>query len=74
VLFMAGGASLPEGLLMSAITAALSCGVLLMQGLACSLAARTMAGALVMTFILPIVVNLGLVLFAEVFEHSYGPA
>ncbi|MCI0685517.1 MAG: ABC transporter permease [Gemmataceae bacterium] len=47
------GASSPAGLLLSLITATLFGAVLAWQGLACSLAARTTAGAVVSSFVLP---------------------
>jgi ABC-type transport system involved in multi-copper enzyme maturation permease subunit len=62
------------GLLYSLITATLFCTLLLVHGIACSLTARTVAGALVAAFLFPLLVNLGIVFLMPLFEQWSGPA
>ncbi|MCI0680806.1 MAG: ABC transporter permease [Gemmataceae bacterium] len=67
------GASLPWGAAASCITATLFCWLLVWHGIACSAAARTIPAALIATFLFPLIVLVGPVLFAGIFEDRHGP-
>jgi ABC-type transport system involved in multi-copper enzyme maturation permease subunit len=53
---------------------AVFCAVLVLFGVICSLTAKTMPGALLPTFIFPLVVNLGTVFLIGPFRQGTGPA
>jgi ABC-type transport system involved in multi-copper enzyme maturation permease subunit len=66
------GGSWPPGMLCSLITAALFCTLIALHGVLCSLTARTLPGALVPTFVFPLLVTLGNVLVLLVFEKVHA--
>jgi ABC-type transport system involved in multi-copper enzyme maturation permease subunit len=61
------------GLLCSIITATLFCILLTVHGTACSLTAKTLPGALVLTFVFPLLLNLGMPCLIAIFRHGSGP-
>jgi ABC-type transport system involved in multi-copper enzyme maturation permease subunit len=63
-----------EGNLLSFITASLFCALLIWQGIACSLAARTTPGAVVSTFVLPLVVIFVMPMTTLSFREDHAPA
>ena len=67
------GASPWAGLFCSLITATLFCALVALYGTVFSLAARTIPGALVPTFIFPVLMNFGVVFLMSVFEGGAGP-
>jgi ABC-type transport system involved in multi-copper enzyme maturation permease subunit len=71
--FCLTGASLPWGAAASCITATLFCGLIVWHGIACSVAARTIPGALMGTFLFPLIVLAGTGLLVGIFEHRHGP-
>jgi hypothetical protein len=71
-LFWLAGASTSYGLLFSLISATLYGAFLVLAGVAASLAARTVAGALVCTFILPLITIVGIV-FPAIEFRGHGP-
>lgn len=72
--FSLTGASLPWGAAASCITATLFCWLLVWHGIACSAAARTIPGALMGTFLFPLIVLAGTGLLVAIFEQRHGPA
>jgi ABC-type transport system involved in multi-copper enzyme maturation permease subunit len=62
------------GNLLSFITASLFWALLIWQGIACSLAARTTPGAVVSAFVLPLVVIFVMPMTAMSFREDHGPA
>jgi ABC-type transport system involved in multi-copper enzyme maturation permease subunit len=70
--FALTGGSWAPGMLCSLITAALFCTLIALHGVLCSLTARTLPGALVPTFVFPLVVTLGNVLVLLVFEKAHA--
>jgi ABC-type transport system involved in multi-copper enzyme maturation permease subunit len=73
-LFALVGASPWIGVWCSLVTGLLACSVMLVTGLACSLTARTVATALVPTFVFPAVVCVGIAFLIPIFEEGAGPA
>ena len=71
-LFMLTGTATVPGLLFSVVTATLNCWLLLVMGTLCSLAARTVSAALMVTFALPVVMVFGVPL-AMIFRKGAGP-
>jgi ABC-type transport system involved in multi-copper enzyme maturation permease subunit len=67
------GDSTMLGALFSIATITLNLMVLAIYGVGCSLAARTFASALVATFIMPLVVNVGIVFLIPLFREAAGP-
>lgn len=72
-LFILTGASVIHGVLCSLITATLYLALLILNGIACSLTAKTMPGALVATLIFPLVTLAGTPLLIGLFEDDHGP-
>jgi hypothetical protein len=71
--FVLTGASLPHGVAGSLLTATLFGVLMVYHGIACSLAARSLAGALVSTLLLPLVAIPGLFFLVGMFRHGSGP-
>jgi ABC-type transport system involved in multi-copper enzyme maturation permease subunit len=63
----------PLGALLSLVTAVLFCTLLAVFGTACSLAARTLPGALVPTFLFVVLVNVGTPFLMVIFPQAGGP-
>lgn len=74
VLFWFTGASPPVGILFSLIIGTLLCILLAWQSMACSLAARTTAGAVVSSFVLPAAVVFGLPMTMIIFREDHATA
>jgi ABC-2 type transport system permease protein len=70
--FVLTGATWPLGMLCSLVTATLFCISIALHGMLCSLSARTLPGALVPTFVFPLVVTLGDVLLLIMFERAHA--
>lgn len=70
--FVLTGATWPTGMLCSLVTATLFCAVIALHGVLCSLSARTLPGALVPTFVFPLVVTLGNAFVLIVFEKVHA--
>ena len=70
--FCLTGACRPIGALCSLITGTLFLGVLLLHGVACALTARTVAGALIPTFLFPLLVNLGTIPLIMFFDGAHA--
>src|SRR5262249_37549162 len=60
------------GALCSIVTATLFGALLAVHGTACSLTAKTLPGALVPTFLFPLLVNIGIVFLIPIFWHGAG--
>jgi ABC-type transport system involved in multi-copper enzyme maturation permease subunit len=73
LLFCLTRSCIPVGVLASLVTATLFCTLVLLHGVVCSLTARTMPGALVATFLFPVLMNVGLLFFIGLFRQSSGP-
>jgi ABC-type transport system involved in multi-copper enzyme maturation permease subunit len=71
--FCLTGATSPSRVLASITTATLFCSLLLVHGTACSLTARTVPGALVPTFLFPLLVIVGIAFLIPIFEKAAGP-
>ena len=74
IFFCITGASPVLGTLMSLVTATLFCALLSCQGIACSLAAATTAGAVVSTYLLPLAVVFVMPIAALSYRENQGPA
>jgi ABC-type transport system involved in multi-copper enzyme maturation permease subunit len=72
-LFVLTGASPVVGVLASLITGTLFLALVAQLGVACSLTARTAAGALVPTIVFPVLMNVGTLILVAVFEEGSGP-
>jgi ABC-2 type transport system permease protein len=72
-LFCMTGSFAPLAAVFSALTAGLFCVLLALFGLACSLAARTLAAAQIPTFLFPLLLNIGTGLMIGIFRRSNGP-
>jgi ABC-type transport system involved in multi-copper enzyme maturation permease subunit len=72
--FCLTGASNWIGGICSLVTATLFCMLLAFYGIGCSLSARTFAGALVPTFVFPLVINAGIPFLIPIFRNASGPA
>jgi hypothetical protein len=57
----------------SIVTATLFCVLLSVHGTACSLMAKTLPGALVLTFAFPLLLNVGVLFLIALFRHGSGP-
>jgi ABC-type transport system involved in multi-copper enzyme maturation permease subunit len=73
-LFCLTGSIHPLGVVCSLLTASLFCMLLAIHGTACSLAARSLPGALVATFAFPLLVNIGFAFMIGIFEKASGLA
>jgi hypothetical protein len=73
ILFILAGASTPQGVLCSLVTATLFVALIIWHGIACSLTARTTTGALVATLALPLVTLAGTALLIGFLEEDHGP-
>lgn len=73
VFFFFTGASPAWGVIAAGITATLFGALVIWHGIVCSLAARTMPGALATTFLLPVVVLAGTPILMGLFEEHHGP-
>lgn len=71
--FVLSGASRPEGVFCSLVTAVLFGLLLVLHGLASSFAARTAPAALVATFLLPLVAIVGITLLIPLCRQAAGP-
>src|SRR5262249_29286582 len=60
------------GALCSIVTATLFGTLLAVHGTACSLTAKTLPGALVPTFLFPLLVSVGIVFLIPIFRHGSG--
>jgi len=74
LLFCLARASTLIGVCCSLITGTLFLALAVMQGVACSLSARTLAGALVAAFLLPVAAIVGTGMLIGIFEWGNGPA
>jgi outer membrane protein assembly factor BamB/ABC-type transport system involved in multi-copper enzyme maturation permease subunit len=73
MLFVVTGAIYFHHMLASLLTGTLFCLVLVMHGVGCSVAARSMAGALAPTFAFPVVVLALLPFLVPIFEEEHAP-
>jgi len=73
VLFCITGSFYPLAAVSSALTAGLFCLLIALFGLACSLAARTLAAALIPAFLFPLLMNIGTALMIGIFRSGNGP-
>lgn len=73
IFFALTGASNFVGVWCSILTGTLFGALLTVHGIACSLTAKTLPGALVPTFLFPLLVNVGVVFLLPIFRHGAGP-
>lgn len=73
IFFTIVGASYFFGVLASLFTATLVLSLMVLQGIACSLAARTIPGALIGTFLFPLIVLLGTMMLMSMGGNYHGP-
>jgi ABC-type transport system involved in multi-copper enzyme maturation permease subunit len=71
--FCLTGASLPYGVLFSLLSGTLFLTLITFHGVACSLAARTLVGALITTVLLPVVTIIGTLMIMGLFYDDHGP-
>jgi hypothetical protein len=71
--FCVTGSTTLLGVCCSIVTATLFCVLLAVHGTACSLTAKTLPGALVPTFLFPLLVNVGIVFLIPIFRQGSGP-
>jgi|GEM_PF-1713718 len=74
LLFALTEAATPGALLCSLLTATLFCALTGLYGVLFSLPAKTIPGALVPTFVFPVLMNLGVVFLMPTFREASGPA
>jgi ABC-2 family transporter protein len=72
--FCLTGASTPVGVLCSLLTATLVLTLIVLYGVACSLAARSVPGALVPTFLVPVFLLVGTLVLMALFRGAHGLA
>jgi ABC-type transport system involved in multi-copper enzyme maturation permease subunit len=71
--FCVTGSTTLLGVCCSIVTATLFCVLLAVHGTACSLTAKTLPGALVPTFLFPLLVNVGIAFLIPIFRQGSGP-